>query len=84
MSRWTFWVGVLVGAAVGAALAAAYAPMSGEKTRARLSQRLERARAARHERRRLALLHVRGKLTEKVGEMMVEAGRADQEIARRA
>jgi hypothetical protein len=43
-----------------------------------------RARTARRERRRLALLRARGKLTEKVGAMMVEAGRADQEIARRA
>jgi gas vesicle protein len=84
MNRWLFWGGVAAGVVVGAALAAAYAPLSGEGLRARLSERVARARTARRERRRLALLRVRGKLTEKVGEMMVEAGRADQEIAKRA
>ncbi len=83
MKGWAFWVGVAVGVVVGAAIAAAYAPMSGEETRARLSARMETRRAARGERRRLALLRLRGKITEKVGEAMAEAGRAEQEVAKR-
>jgi gas vesicle protein len=83
MRRWAFWVGVAVGVVVGAAIAAAYVPMSGEETRARLSERMETLRAARRERRRLALLRLQGKITERVGEAMAEAGRAEQEVARR-